>query len=289
MSYAAMGSGFERIPPRYSAEINKFSLLSSAEEQALACRWRDQQDTIAAHRLVTSHLRLVAKIAAGYRRYGLPIEDLMSEGSVGMLEAVKRFDPDRGFRLATFAMWWIRAAIQDYIIRSSSLVRIGTTGAQKKLFFNLRRLKGQMQAVGDGDLQPKQVASIARTLGVREVDVVSMNRRIAAPDYSLNAPMRGDAEDEWQDGLADETESQEVLLMQREELSMHKTLLSDALKHLTAREHHILVERWLKDKPTTLDELSQHHGVSRERVRQLEVRALGKLRQSAKANIQVPN
>jgi RNA polymerase sigma-32 factor len=192
----------------------------------------------------------------GYRGYGVPVEELMSEGSIGMMQAVKRFDPDRGFRLATYAMWWIRAAIQDYILRSSSLVRIGTTAAQKKLFFNLLRLKRHIQAVDDGGLQPEQVASIARTLGVREADVISMNRRVAAPDYSLNAPMRGDADDEWQDGLTDETESQEVLITQREELSMRKALLSGALKNLNSREHHILVERWLKDRPTTLEELS---------------------------------
>ena len=283
MSYAGIEAGAKRISSRYSVEINKFPLLSLEEEQALACRWRDQQDVTAAHKLVTSHLRLVARIAVGYRGYGLPVEELMSEGSIGMMQAVKRFDPDRGFRLATYAMWWIRAAIQDYILRSSSQVRIGTTAAQKKLFFNLRRLKGQIQAVNDGDLQPEQVAGIARTLGFREADVISMNRRVAAPDYSLNAPMRGEAEDEWQDGLTDETESQEVLIRRREELSMRKALLSDALKNLTAREHHILVEQWLKDRPTTLEELSQHHGVSRERVRQIEVRALEKLRKSVKA------
>jgi RNA polymerase sigma-32 factor len=302
MSSAAMGAASERISPRYSVEIDKFALLSLAEEQALAYRWRDQQDAAAAHKLVTSHLRLVARTAVRYRGYGLPVEELMSEGTIGMVQAVKRFDPDRGFRLATYAVWLIRAAIQNYILRSSSLVRIGTTRAQKKLFFNLSRLKGQIQAVSDGDLQPEQVASIARTLGVHAADVISMNRRIAAPDYSLNAPVRGDAEAEWQDGLADETESQEVLIMQREELSTQKALLSGALKNLNAREHHILVERWLKDKPTTLEELSQHHGVSRERVRQIEVRALEKLRKSAKAttslaapsqgvapNCQVPN
>jgi RNA polymerase sigma-32 factor len=220
-----------------------------------------------------------------YRGYGLPVEELMSEGSIGMVQAVKRFDPDRGFRLATYAMWWIRAAIQDYILRSSSLVRIGTTAAQKKLFFNLRRLKGQIQAVNDGDLQPEQVASIARTLGVREADVISMNRRVAAPDYSLNAPMRGDAEDEWQDGLPDETESQEILIAQHQELSVRKALLSGALKHLNKREHHIIVERWLKDRQMTLEELAEHYGISRERVRQIEVRALEKLRRSMKAPI----
>jgi RNA polymerase sigma-32 factor len=278
MTYATIEARSERISPRYFGEISKFPMLSLQEEMELACRWRDQQDVAAAHKLVTSHLRLVAKIAMGYRGYGLPVEDLISEGGIGMMQAVKRFDPDRGFRLATYAMWWIRAAIQDYILRSSSLVRIGTTAAQKKLFFNLRRLKGQIQAIDDGDLRPEQTASIARTLDVPEAEVISMNRRITAPDYSLNAPVRADVEDEWQDALPDETDSQEVVIARRQELSIRKALLSGALKILNKREHHIIVERWLKDKQTTLEELSQHHGISRERVRQIEVRALEKLR-----------
>jgi RNA polymerase sigma-32 factor len=278
MGYAAIEARSERITPRYFGEISKFPMLSLQEELELACRWRDQQDVAAAHKLVTSHLRLVAKIAMRYRGYGLPVEDLISEGGIGMMQAVKRFDPDRGFRLATYAMWWIRAAIQDYILRSSSLVRIGTTAAQKKLFFNLRRLKGQIQAIDDGDLRPEQTASIARTLDVPEAEVISMNRRITAPDYSLNAPVRADVEDEWQDALPDETDSQEVVIARRQELSIRKALLSGALKILNKREHHIIVERWLKDKQTTLEELSQHHGISRERVRQIEVRALEKLR-----------
>ncbi len=278
MTYATIEARSERISPRYFGEISKFPMLSLQEEMELACRWRDQQDVAAAHKLVTSHLRLVAKIAMGYRGYGLPVEDLISEGGIGMMQAVKRFDPDRGFRLATYAMWWIRAAIQDYILRSSSLVRIGTTAAQKKLFFNLRRLKGQIQAIDDGDLRPEQTASIARTLDVPEAEVISMNRRITAPDYSLNAPVRADVEDEWQDALPDETDSQEVVIARRQELSIRKALLSGALKILNKREHHIVVERWLKDKQTTLEELSQHHGISRERVRQIEVRALEKLR-----------
>ena len=207
MAYALVDARPERIPARYFGEINKFPMLSSQEELALACRWRDQQDVAAAHKLVTSHLRLVAKIAMGYRGYGLPVEDLISEGGVGMMQAVKRFDPDRGFRLATYAMWSIRAAIQDYILRSSSLVRMGTTAAQKKLFFNLRRLKSQMQVVDDGDLRPEQAASIARTLDVPQADVISMNRRIGAPDHSLNAPVRPGIEGEWQDGLPDEAAS----------------------------------------------------------------------------------
>jgi RNA polymerase sigma-32 factor len=283
MTYATIEARSERITPRYFGEISKFPMLSLQEEMELACRWRDQQDVAAAHKLVTSHLRLVAKIAMGYRGYGLPVEDLISEGGIGMMQAVKRFDPDRGFRLATYAMWWIRAAIQDYILRSSSLVRIGTTAAQKKLFFNLRRLKGQIRAIDDGDLQPEQTASIARTLDVPEAEVISMNRRITAPDYSLNAPVRADVEDEWQDALPDETDSQEIVIARRQELSMRKALLSGALKNLNKREHHIVVERWLKDKQTTLEELSQHHGISRERVRQIEVRALEKLRKSVTA------
>jgi RNA polymerase sigma-32 factor len=283
MTYATIEARSERVSPRYFGEISKFPMLSLQEEMELACRWRDQQDVAAAHKLVTSHLRLVAKIAMGYRGYGLPVEDLISEGGIGMMQAVKRFDPDRGFRLATYAMWWIRAAIQDYILRSSSLVRIGTTAAQKKLFFNLRRLKGQIQAIDDGDLQPEQTASIARTLDVPEAEVISMNRRITAPDYSLNAPVRADVEDEWQDALPDETDGQEIVIARRQELSMRKALLSGALKNLNKREHHIVVERWLKDKQVTLEELSQHHGISRERVRQIEVRALEKLRKSVTA------
>jgi RNA polymerase sigma-32 factor len=283
MGYAAIEARSERITPRYFGEISKFPMLSLQEELELACRWRDQQDVAAAHKLVTSHLRLVAKIAMRYRGYGLPVEDLISEGGIGMMQAVKRFDPDRGFRLATYAMWWIRAAIQDYILRSSSLVRIGTTAAQKKLFFNLRRLKGQIQAIDDGDLRPEQTASIARTLDVPEAEVISMNRRITAPDYSLNAPVRADVEDEWQDALPDETDSQEIVIARHQELSIRKALLSGALKILNKREHHIVVERWLKDKQTTLEELSQHHGISRERVRQIEVRALEKLRKSVTA------
>ena len=221
----------------------------------------------------------------GYRGYGLPVGELISEGNVGMMQAVKRFDPDRGFRLATYAMWWIRAAIQEYILHSWSLVKMGTTAAQKKLFFNLRRLKGQMQAIDDGDLQPEQVAKIAKVLAVPEQDVVSMNRRLAAPDHSLNAPVRQDSEGEWQDWLVDETESQETTIADREELTGRKALLSTALKTLNERERHILIERRLKDNPTTLEELSQHYGISRERVRQIEVRAFEKLQKAMKAQI----
>src|SRR3982075_2430444 len=234
---------------RYLQEIRKFPMLAVDEEFMLAKRWQEHQDAEAAHRLITSHLRLVAKIAMGYRGYGLPLSELISEGNVGMMQAVKRFDPDRGFRLATYAMWWIRAAIQEYILHSWSLVKMGTTAAQKKLFFNLRRLKGQMAAIDEGDLQPEQVAKIAHMLDVPEQDVVSMNRRLAAPDHSLNAPVRNDSEGEWQDWLVDETESQETEIAEREEMSGRKTLLTGALKSLNDRERHILIERRLKDNP----------------------------------------
>ncbi len=270
---------------RYLQEIRKFPMLAPDEELDLSRRWRDNQDTEAAHKLVTSHLRLVAKIAMGYRGYGLPVGELISEGNVGMMQAVKRFDPDRGFRLATYAMWWIRAAIQEYILHSWSLVKMGTTAAQKKLFFNLRRLKGQMQAIEDGDLKPEQVGKIAKALDVSEQDVVSMNRRLAAPDHSLNAPVRADSEGEWQDWLVDEGESQETVLAQHEELTGRRALLGGALKTLNDRERHILIERRLKDNPTTLEELSQQYNISRERVRQIEVRAFEKLQKSMKAQV----
>jgi RNA polymerase sigma-32 factor len=270
---------------RYLQEIRKFPMLSPEEELDLAKRWRDRQDEPAAHKLVTSHLRLVAKIAMGYRGYGLPVGELISEGNVGMMQAVKRFDPDRGFRLATYAMWWIRAAIQEYILHSWSLVKMGTTAAQKKLFFNLRRLKGQMAALEEGDLQPEQVAKIAHALQVPEQDVVSMNRRLASADHSLNAPVRADSEGEWQDWLVDESETQEEELAEREDMSNRKQLLTHALTTLNTRERHILTERRLKDEPTTLEELSQHYSISRERVRQIEVRAFEKLQKSMKQQI----
>jgi RNA polymerase sigma-32 factor len=270
---------------RYLQDIRKFPMLTAEEELALSRAWREKGDVDAAHKLVTSHLRLVAKIAMGYRGYGLPLGELISEGNVGMMQAVKRFDPDRGFRLATYAMWWIRAAIQEYILHSWSLVKMGTTAAQKKLFFNLRRLKGQMQAIDDGDLQPEQVTKIAEMLDVPEQDVVSMNRRLAAPDHSLNAPLRVDSEGEWQDWLVDETESQETAIAEREELDGRKALLASALTTLNERERHILLERRLKDNPTTLEELSQHYGISRERVRQIEVRAFEKLQKAMKAKV----
>lgn len=258
-------------------------MLEQNEEFMLAKRWREHEDTTAAHQLVTSHLRLVAKIAMGYRGYGLPLSELISEGNVGMMQAVKRFDPDRGFRLATYAMWWIRAAIQEYILHSWSLVKMGTTAAQKKLFFNLRKLKGQMQAIDEGDLTPEQVAKIAKELGVPEADVISMNRRLGAPDHSLNAPLRVDGDGEWQDWLVDESDSQETQLAESEEMGKRRRLLGDAMKGLNDRERHILIERRLKDEPTTLEDLSQQYRISRERVRQIEVRAFEKLQKSIKS------
>ncbi|MFN8717344.1 MAG: RNA polymerase sigma factor RpoH [Gemmatimonadaceae bacterium] len=265
---------------RYLQEIRKFPMLEPDEEFMLAKAWREHGDTKSAERLVTSHLRLVAKIAMGYRGYGLPLSELISEGNVGMMQAVKRFDPDRGFRLATYAMWWIRAAIQEYILHSWSLVKMGTTAAQKKLFFNLRRLKGQMQAIDDGDLSAEHVAAIAKKLDVPEQDVVQMNRRLATPDHSLNAPLRIDGEGEWQDWLVDESESQEIQLAERDELGKRQRLLKAAMDTLNPRERHILSERRLRDNPTTLEDLSQQYGISRERVRQIEVRAFEKLQKS---------
>ena len=272
--------GAESNLSRYLQEIRQFPMLEPQEEFMLAKAWREHGDTEAAHRLVTSHLRLVAKIAMGYRGYGLPISELISEGNVGMMQAVKRFDPDRGFRLATYAMWWIRAAIQEYILHSWSLVKMGTTAAQKKLFFNLRKLKGQLQAIEDGDLKPETVTKIATELSVPEQDVVSMNRRLAAPDHSLNAPLRVDGEGEWQDWLVDERDSQEVMLADRQELGKRRQLLKDAMAHLNDRERRILSERRLRDEPTTLEDLSQEYGISRERVRQIEVRAFEKLQKA---------
>ncbi len=268
---------------RYLQEIRKFPMLEPEEEYMLAKRWKEHEDSEAAHRLVTSHLRLVAKIAMGYRGYGLPLSELISEGNVGMMQAVKRFDAERGFRLATYAMWWIRAAIQEYILHSWSLVKMGTTAAQKKLFFNLRKLKGQLQAVDEGDLSPENLKKIATELDVPEADVISMNRRLASPDHSLNAPLRSDSEGEWHDWLVDETESQETKLGERQELGLRRDLLEKALTHLNERERHILGERRLKEAPTTLEDLSQQYGISRERVRQIEVRAFEKLQKAIKA------
>uniref|UniRef100_UPI003F743166 RNA polymerase sigma factor RpoH n=1 Tax=Algihabitans albus TaxID=2164067 RepID=UPI003F743166 len=265
---------------RYLQDIRKFPMLEANEEYMLAKRWAEREEVDAAHKLVTSHLRLVAKIAMGYRGYGLPLSELISEGNVGMMQAVKRFDPERGFRLATYAMWWIRAAIQEYILHSWSLVKMGTTAAQKKLFFNLRKLKGQMQAIEEGDLKPEQVKRIAEQLDVPEQDVVSMNRRLAAPDHSLNAPLRVDGDGEWQDWLMDESDSQEIRLAESEELGKRRQLLTKAMDTLNDRERHILTERRLTENPTTLEDLSQEYGISRERVRQIEVRAFEKLQKS---------
>ncbi|OUI98703.1 RNA polymerase sigma 70 [Acetobacter sp. DsW_54] len=270
---------------RYLQEIRKYPLLTPEEELTLSRKWRDKGDVKAAHRLVTSHLRLVAKIAMGYRGYGLPINELISEGNVGMMQAVRRFDPEKGFRLATYAMWWIRAAIQEYILHSWSLVKMGTTAAQKKLFFNLRRLKGQMQAIDDGDLQPEQVNKIATTLGVSEQDVVDMNRRMAAPDHSLNAPLKTDLESEWQDRLVDDQVNQEEVYAENEEMSGRKALLATALETLNERERRIFTERRLKDDPATLEELAHDYGISRERVRQIEVRAFEKVQEAMKKEV----
>ena len=269
---------------RYLTEIRKFPMLAKDEEFMLAKRWREHEDPNAAHRLVTSHLRLVAKIAMGYRGYGLPIGEVISEGNVGLMQAVKKFEPERGFRLATYAMWWIRASIQEYILRSWSLVKMGTTGAQKKLFFNLRKAKSEISAFEEGDLRPEQVSHIATRLGVLNEEVISMNRRMSGPDASLNAPLRVDGDGEWQDWLADDNAvSQETQLADSEEHGIRTTLLQSAMTELSDRERHILTERRLKDDPTTLEDLASHYGVSRERVRQIEVRAFEKLQKSMMA------
>jgi len=264
----------------YLQDIRKFPMLEYDQEYMLAKSWREHEDLEAAHKLVTSHLRLVAKIAMGYRGYGLPVAELISEGNVGMMQAVKRFDPERGFRLATYAMWWIRAAIQEYILHSWSLVKMGTTAAQKKLFFNLRKMKGQIKAIEEGDLHPEHVTKIADALNVPEADVVSMNRRLTAPDHSLNAPLRIDGDGEWQDWLVDEGDDQETLLAESEEMSQRRALLKSAMTSLNERERHILEQRRLSENPTTLEELSQEYGISRERVRQIEVRAFEKLQKA---------
>jgi RNA polymerase sigma-32 factor len=264
---------------RYLQDIRKYPMLKPEEEFMLAKSWTEGGDREAAHKLVTSHLRLVAKIAMGYRGYGLPVGELIAEGNIGMMQAVKRFDPDRGFRLATYAMWWIKASIQEYVLRSWSLVKIGTTAAQKKLFFNLRRLKGQINAIEEGDLHPDHLKEIATKLDVSEKEVMSMNRRMAGGDHSLNAPMSRDSESgEWQDWLVDDTaQDQETAFAAKEELSNRQQLLKDCMGSLNEREQHILNERRLKDKPSTLEELSQIYHISRERVRQIEVRAFEKL------------
>lgn len=275
---------------RYLTEIRKFPMLTKDEEFMLAKRWREHEDPKAAHRLVTSHLRLVAKIAMGYRGYGLPIGEVISEGNVGLMQAVKKFEPDKGFRLATYAMWWIRASIQEYILRSWSLVKMGTTASQKKLFFNLRKAKSAISAFQDGDLHPDQVELIATKLGVEESEVVSMNRRLSGPDASLNAPMRVDGESEWQDWLEDTgAVSQETQVAEDQERTQRMSLLDAAMTELTDRERHILTERRLKDDPTTLEDLASQYGVSRERVRQIEVRAFEKLQKAMIASAREKN
>ena len=269
---------------RYLQEIRQFPMLQPDEEFMLAKRWKEHGDREAAHKLVTSHLRLVAKIAMGYRGYGLPISEVVSEGNVGLMQAVKRFEPDKGFRLATYAMWWIKASIQEFILRSWSLVKMGTTAAQKKLFFNLRKAKSQIAAFQEGDLLPEQVSQIATKLGVQESEVVSMNRRLSGPDSSLNSPLRSDSESEWQDWLVDDqAPNQENVLAESEEHTVRMSLLDEAMKGLSERERHILTQRRLVDSPTTLEELASEYGVSRERVRQIEVRAFEKLQKAMKA------
>jgi RNA polymerase sigma-32 factor len=275
---------------RYLTEIRKFPMLTKDEEFMFAKSWREHEDTEAAHRLVTSHLRLVAKIAMGYRGYGLPIGEVISEGNVGLMQAVKKFEPDKGFRLATYAMWWIRASIQEYILRSWSLVKMGTTAAQKKLFFNLRKAKSAISAIEEGDLHPDQVEVIATKLGVTNEDVISMNRRLAGPDSSLNAPLRSEGDSEWQDWLVDDKHvSQETVFADTQEHTQRMGLLGDAMKDLSDRERHILTERRLKDDPTTLEELASQYGVSRERVRQIEVRAFEKLQKAMQASAKAKN
>jgi RNA polymerase sigma-32 factor len=272
-------SGGEAGLNRYLSEIKKFPILAPEEEYMLAKRWREQGDTDAAAKLVNSHLRLVAKIAMGYRGYGLPVSELISEGNIGLMQGVKKFEPDRGFRLATYAMWWIRASIQEFILRSWSLVKMGTTAAQKKLFFNLRRMKNQIEAFEEGDLKPADVAKIAKDLGVSEEEVISMNRRMGmGGDTSLNAPLRDtEGEGQWQDFLVDTDPLQDERIAEDQESRVRHDLLMDALETLNERERHILTERRLTDEPKTLEELSQVYGVSRERIRQIEVRAFEKL------------
>jgi RNA polymerase sigma-32 factor len=268
---------------KYLQEIRKFPMLQPDEEFMLGKRWKEHGDTKAAHKLITSHLRLVAKIAMGYRGYGLPIGEVISEGNIGLMQAVKKFEPDKGFKLATYAMWWIKASIQEYVLRSWSLVKIGTTASQKKLFFNLRKIKGRIQAVEEGDLKPENVKYIAKTLGVEEQEVVNMNRRMSG-DSSLNSPLRADADGdgEWQDWLVDDKDSQETILVENQESEMRSGLLGDALSKLNDRERRVIEARKLRDEPATLDDLSKEFNVSRERIRQIEVRAFEKLQKAVK-------
>ena len=268
---------------RYLSGIRKFPMLEPQEEFMYAKNWAEREDTESAHKLVTSHLRLVAKIAMGYRGYGLPLGELISEGNVGLMQAVKRFDADRGFRLSTYARWWIKASIQEYILHTWSLVKIGTTAAQKKLFFNLRKLKGQLQAIDEGDLSPENVQKISERLNVSETEVVNMNRRLAGPDNSLNAPLRAEGDGEWQDWLVDDSANQEEVLGDQEELAGRRKLLANALTGLNDRERHIFVERRLTEGPKTLEDLSKEYNISRERVRQIEVRAFEKVQKAIKS------
>jgi RNA polymerase sigma-32 factor len=276
---------FENGLARYLDQIRRFPLLEQQEEYMLAKRWREHGDRAAAHKLVTSHLRLVAKIAMGYRGYGLPISEVISEGNVGLMQAVKRFEPEKGFRLATYAMWWVKAAIQEYILRSWSLVKMGTTANQKKLFFNLRKAKNKISALEDGDMRPDQVKTIAKRLGVPEQDVIDMNRRLSG-DTSLNAPIRADGDSgEWQDWLVDETSSQEAQLAESEEYDNRHKALTEALTVLNDRERRIFVARRLADDPLSLEELAEEFRVSRERVRQIEVRAFEKIQKAVKNRV----
>ena len=268
---------------RYLQDIRKFPLLEPEEEYMLAKRWKEHEDQEAAAKMVNSHLRLVAKIAMGYRGYGLPLGEIISEGNVGLMQAVKRFEPEKGFRLATYAMWWIRASIQEYILRSWSLVKIGTTAAQKKLFFNLRRMKGEIKALEEGDLKKENLEKIATTLDVSEEEVINMNRRMSGPDSSLNAPLRADAEGEWQDWLVDDSDNQETILADQEEMDERRKMLLEAMDVLNERERKVLAARRLQENPQTLEELSQEYGISRERVRQIEVRAFEKLQKAMKS------
>jgi RNA polymerase sigma-32 factor len=279
-SLPAIASG-EAGLQRYLQDIRQFPMLQPDEEYMLAKRWKEHADSKAAQKLITSHLRLVAKIAMGYRGYGLPIGEVISEGNVGLMQAVKKFEPDKGFRLATYAMWWIKASIQEFVLRSWSLVKMGTTANQKKLFFNLRKVKSQIEALEEGDLRPDQVKFIAKKLGVTEEDVISMNRRLGG-DTSLNAHLRDDSEGEWQDWLVDESDNQEEMLAQSEEASMRHGLLQEAMQKLTDRERRVFEARRLQDDPVTLEDLSQEFGVSRERIRQIEVRAFDKVQKAVK-------
>ena len=275
---------------RYLQNIRKFPMLEAEEEYMLAKRWKEQDDQDAVAKMVNSHLRLVAKIAMGYRGYGLPLGEIISEGNVGLMQAVKRFEPEKGFRLATYAMWWIRASIQEYILRSWSLVKIGTTAAQKKLFFNLRRLKGEIKALEEGDLKRENLEKISTTLDVSEEDVINMNRRMSGRDASLNTPLKTDTETEWQDWLVDESDNQETILANHEEMNERRKVLSQAMGILNEREQIILAARRLSENPQTLEELSQKHSISRERVRQIEARAFEKIQkfiQAAKDDISI--